>query len=265
MNPYISNINEKIAPKRAEIIAHPLYQVIKDIDDVQIFMKYHIYAVWDFMSLLKSLQNMLTCTQTPWFPKGNPDTRFLINEIVIGEESDIDEEGQRMSHFELYLKAMKNCGVSVAEIEVFTRILQETHSFEKAFEIANTPVAAQRFVNYTFDIIKTNKDYLVASIFTFGREDLIPDMFLSIVKDLDKKLPNTISTFKYYLERHIEVDGDHHSHLALQMVENLCGNDTKKWDEVLDFTIKSLEMRKQLWDGVYEEIMAKNQLKHAQS
>lgn len=265
MKESIAKINASIAPKRAEIIAHPLYQVIKDIEDVQIFMKYHVYAVWDFMSLLKSLQNMLTCTQTPWFPKGNPDTRFLINEIVIGEESDIDEEGQRMSHFELYLKAMKNCGVSVSEIEVFTKTLQETNSFEKAFEIAKTPLAAQRFVNYTFDIIKTNKDYLVASIFTFGREDLIPDMFLSIVKDLDKKLPNTISTFKYYLERHIEVDGDHHSHLALQMVENLCGNNTEKWNEVLDFTIKSLEMRKQLWDGVYEEIMAKNQLKHAQS
>lgn len=265
MNPYISIINEKIAPKRAEIIAHPLYQVIKDIEDVQIFMKYHVYAVWDFMSLLKSLQNLLTCTQTPWFPKGNPETRFLINEIVVGEESDVDEEGIRMSHFELYMKAMKKCASSTNEIEFFIKVLQESGSFEKAFEIANTPVAAQNFVNYTFDIISSKKDYLIASIFTFGREDLIPDMFLSIVQDLNKKLPNTITTFKYYLERHIEVDGDHHSHLALQMVENLCGNDENKWQEVVELTSKSLEIRKQLWDGAYEEILAKNKNVYAQS
>ncbi len=265
MKASIAKINAKIAPKRSEIIAHPLYEVIKDIEDVRIFMKYHVYAVWDFMSLLKSLQNHLTCTNMPWFPSGNPNTRFLINEIVVGEESDIDEEGNRMSHFELYLKSMKRCGASTEHIEFFIEKLKHTQSFELAFEHAKTPIAAQNFVNYTFDIINSKKDYLIASIFTFGREDLIPDMFLSIVKDLDKKLPNTISTFKYYLERHIEIDGDHHSHLALQMVENLCGDDTEKWNEVLDFTIKSLEMRKQLWNGVYEEIKAKNQLKHAQS
>jgi hypothetical protein len=265
MKESIAKINAKIAPKRAEIIAHPLYQVIKDIEDVRIFMKYHVYAVWDFMSLLKSLQNLLTCTQMPWFPTGNPETRFLINEIVVGEESDIDEEGTRMSHFELYLKSMKRCGAKTEEIELFIEKLKQTKSFAMAYEHAKTPLAAQNFVNYTFDIINSKKDYLIASIFTFGREDLIPDMFLSIVQDLDKKLPDTITTFKYYLERHIEVDGDHHSHLAIQMVENLCGTDESKWNEVIALTSKSLDIRKQLWDGAYEEILAKNATLHAQS
>jgi hypothetical protein len=34
---------------------------------------------------------------------GNANTRYLINEIVTGEESDLDERGKRASYFELYL------------------------------------------------------------------------------------------------------------------------------------------------------------------
>jgi hypothetical protein len=98
---------------------------------------------------------------------------------------------------------------------------------------------------------------LQAAIFTFGREDLIPGMFISIVKDMNEKFPDSISIFKYYLDRHIEVDGDHHSHLALQMTANLCGNDAQKWEQVEAVVIESLEKRKQLWDGVLEEIESK--------
>jgi hypothetical protein len=99
MNEQIEKIRKSIAPLREEIINHPVYSSIKDIDDLRVFMEFHVYAVWDFMSLLKTLQNNLTCTTVPWFPKGSADTRHLINEIVVGEESDIDLNGIRKSHF----------------------------------------------------------------------------------------------------------------------------------------------------------------------
>ena len=111
-------------------------------------------------------------------------------------------------------------------------------------------------VNFTFDIIKSNKSYLQAAIFTFGREDLIPGMFMSIINDIHLSVPEKISTFKYYLERHIEVDGDHHSHLALQMTANLCGENKEFWKEVETATMQSLQKRIELWDGVYESIVA---------
>jgi len=69
-----------------------------------------------------------------------------------------------------------------------------------------------------------------------------------------------IKVFKYYLERHIEVDGDHHSHLALQMTANLCGNDEQRWQEAEQATIASLQKRIDLWDGVYKQIVAKKSL-----
>nr|WP_303626596.1 DUF3050 domain-containing protein [Ferruginibacter sp. HRS2-29] len=239
---------------RQQIIQHPAYSLIRDINDLKVFMKYHVYAVWDFMSLLKTLQNNLTCTTVPWFPKGSADTRYLINEIVAGEESDVDQAGNRKSHFELYLEAMKESGADTSPIEKFVTLLQKTGTLETAFTESGTPKEAKAFVEFTFSIIASQKDHLQSAIFTFGREDLIPGMFISIIHDLHKDLPENISVFKYYLERHIEVDGDHHSHLALQMTANLCGDDELLWQEAETATIQSLQKRIELWDGVFREL-----------
>ena len=255
MTAQIEKIKKTIEPLRQEIINHKVYSAIKDIDDLKVFMQFHVYAVWDFMSLLKTLQGNLTCTSVPWFPKGNADTRYLINEIVVGEESDVDLNGIRKSHFELYLDAMKQCGADTSKIEVFTAVLKNTGDFNSAYLSSETPKEAKDFVDFTFKIIERGKDYLQSAIFTFGREDLIPGMFISIVNDIHKNFPDNISIFKYYLERHIEVDGDHHSHLALQMTSNLCGTDEQFWKEVEEATITSLQKRIDLWDGAYKQII----------
>jgi hypothetical protein len=251
----IQNINKTIEPLRQQIINHKVYSAIKDIDDLKIFMEYHVYAVWDFMSLLKTLQTNLTCTSVPWFPVGSADTRYLINEIVVGEESDVDINGVRKSHFELYLDAMQQCGANTSKINTFIEILKNTNDFNAAYTASQTPVEAKNFIDFTFNIIGSKKDYLQAVIFTFGREDLIPGMFISMVNDIHKNFPNNISIFKYYLERHIEVDGDHHSHLALQMTSNLCGTNEQIWEEAEQATIEALQKRIDLWDAVYEQIM----------
>lgn len=254
MNSHITRIQQNIEPLRQQIIQHKVYSVINDIEDLRVFMKYHVYAVWDFMSLLKSLQNRLTCTSVPWFPTGDGETRHLINEIVAGEESDVDMEGNFRSHFELYLDAMEQCGADTTEIGRFINVLRETENLESAFNAAGTPEKAREFVRFTFETIDTRKEYLQAAIFTFGREDLIPGMFMSIIDDIHRHFPDSISIFKYYLERHIEVDGDHHSHLALQMTAKLCGNNEMFWQEAEKTTVASLERRVALWDGVYEEV-----------
>ena len=97
----IEKIRKSLDPLHLQIIQHKIYAVIEQIEDLKIFIQYHVYAVWDFMSLLKTLQNNLTCTQVPWFPKGSAETLQLINEIVVGEESDVDEYGPK--------KATMNC------------------------------------------------------------------------------------------------------------------------------------------------------------
>jgi len=257
MHPNILKIQENIEPLRQQIINHKVYSAISELEDLQVFMEHHIYAVWDFMSLLKALQINLTCTTLPWFPVGDAVTRQLINEIVAGEESDVDADGKIKSHFELYLDAMAQCGANVLPVKNFLSSLQKGRDFDMAFELAQVPQAARDFVKATFDTINSGKTHLQAASFTFGREDLIPNMFFSMVNDLNSTQPDRVSIFKYYLERHIEVDGDHHSHLALAMTEKLCEKDESYWAEAEETTRQALQKRVDLWDAAYAEIVGR--------
>ena len=250
MSAHIEKLKSDITPLREKLIHHPVYAKITSIQKLNIFMEHHVFAVWDFMSLLKSLQKNLTCVDVPWVPVGTPETRYLINEIVLGEESDVDESGKRTSHFELYLEAMKQTGCNVKTINDFIVKISNDKLLHDVIDLNEIPTAAKNFVSITFDVIHLNKSHILAAVFTFGREDLIPGMFLNFVKELNQQQPNSVSILKYYLERHIEVDGDHHSHLAYQMTEKLCGNDEQKWQKATVEVKKALQARIDLWDAI---------------
>lgn len=250
----IDNINNNTAALKANIVNHPVYHQISDLPALRVFMEHHIYAVWDFMSLLKALQINLTCTSLPWFPLGNAKTRQLINEIVAGEEADIDANGDVKSHFELYLEAMEQIGANTKPVLAFINALQTGSTFQEAYQVAQVPLAAQYFMNETFGLINTNKNHAIAAAFTFGREDLIPNMFHSMVTDLNSTHPDRVTIFKYYLDRHIEIDGDHHSHLAIAMLSELCANNPEAWQEALLAVKTALQQRLNLWNAALAKI-----------
>jgi hypothetical protein len=255
-NNRIEQLKAKIEPLRNQLISHPLYSRIHSVEELGIFMQQHVFAVWDFMSLLKALQQQLTCTTLPWVPVGNANTRYLINEIVTGEESDVDENGIRSSHFELYLKAMQQAGCDTKAIDALLNNIAKGANVTEALNNGNIPASVRDFVGHTFSVIETRKAHLQAAVFTFGREDLIPGMFIAMVKELNAQLPGKVDTLLYYLERHIEVDGDHHSQLAYQMTADLCGEDDNKWAEATDAVEKALKARIALWDGILTAITA---------
>lgn len=247
----IQTLIEAVEPYKQKLVDHSVYGSVKSVDDLTVFMQSHIYAVWDFMSLLKYLQIQLTCVSIPWIPVGNPHTRYLINEIVTDEESDIDEHGVRMSHFELYHKGMENAGSDVTQVDKFIQLIKEGNIDPlEALAQVGAPEHVQKFVSSTFSVIKQQKPHVAAAVFTFGREDLIPGMFISFVRQLHKDDPERFAIFKYYLERHIEVDGDHHAHLAHEMTNALCGDDEEKWAEATAACKLALQARIDLWDGI---------------
>jgi len=246
----IDQLKKQLEEIRPQLVNHALYHSLPNLQKLQLFTTYHVFAVWDFMSLLKSLQTQLTCTNIPWVPVGNANTRYLINEIVLGEESDVDEFGTRTSHFELYLKAMEAMGPDTTAIKQFVDKLKTGENIHHGLNPSGLPDAVKNFLNYTFEVIEKEPLHVQAAVFTFGREDLIPDMFIGLVRELSENHPKELRTFKYYLERHIEVDGDHHSHLAMEMVSELCGDNDLYWEQATRAAIQSLQHRKWLWDGI---------------
>ncbi len=242
---------QTIAPLQTRLATHPLYASIRSLPDLQLFMQSHVYAVWDFMSLLKSLQRTLTCVDTPWQPTADPRSRRLINEIVLGEESDT-YEGEALSHFELYLRAMQSCGAATGPAHALLATLSSGGTLEQA--LAPAPAEAAAFVRSTFAILATNEPHRIAAAFTFGREDLIPEMFSGFVRELDAQLPGRVALFRYYLERHIEMDGDEHGPMAMQMMRQLCRT-SAQWQAAADSACFALEARLALWDGVHARIL----------
>lgn len=234
-------MNQILAQQR-ELTQHPVYKTLSNISSIRHFMRYHVFAVWDFMSLLKALQKEITCVSVPWKPSKYPSEMVrLINQIVLGEESDLNQLGRPSSHFELYLDAMKEIGAPTAEIS----------DFVSNMDVNRVPIGARDFVNYNLALALHGHVVEVAASFFYGREKLIPSMFENIVNVLKDEKINA-PTFLYYLERHIEVDSGEHGPLALKCLDYLTDADQELKELAYKSGMESLRQRAKLWDNVIE-------------
>ena len=247
---FLNPIPNAIEPLRARMLEHPLYARLQTLENLRVFMEHHVFAVWDFMSLVKTLQQRLTCMNVPWVPQGEPAVRALINQIVLGEESDRSPDGRSSSHFELYLEAMHEAGAATAAMDEFIRLLCDGVEVEAALAAVRAPECVRDFVEGSFQVIREGKIHAVAAAFTYGREDLIPSMFGELVASLNTQFPGRVETLRYYLNRHIQLDGDEHGKLGRQMVASLCGTDPLRWEEAREAAVRALEQRLTLWDGI---------------
>jgi hypothetical protein len=252
-HPGIERLEKAVDEARTRVVTHPLYANLDTFPAIVKFLEHHVFAVWDFMSLLKSLQRNLTCVEVPWVPTGPTGSRRLINDIVLVEESD-ELGGGFISHFELYVNGMTEAGADTSVINAFIDLLRAGHDVSAALDEVAVPAPAKDFVQATWGFITTAPVHAQAAAFAFGREDLIPDMFTKVVAV--KERGHKLGTFVDYLERHIEVDGEQHTPMAMQMLADLCGDDDTKWQECADTVNLALEARVRLWDGVLAAIKA---------
>jgi hypothetical protein len=246
-------LEKTVGLARKRVLSHELYENLGTQSAIVTFMEHHVFAVWDFMSLLKSLQRSLTCVGIPWVPSGPTGSRRLINDIVLVEESD-ELRGGFVSHFELYVAGMAEAGADTSAITAFIGELRRGSPVADALARNSVPAPAAAFVRTTWDLIENQSVIAQAAAFAFGREDLIPEMFTQVLKV--KEEGAKLSTFVDYLARHIEVDGEEHTPMAMQMVVDLCGDDTEKWDECARSVNLALDARTRLWDGILAAIKA---------
>lgn len=259
-----------ISPMRSKLIQHPMYATLTSMNAVKIFMLSHCFSVWDFMWLIKELQHRLCPSGSPWVPVSDCNASRLVNEIILGEETDgFGEMTQAtgfefMSHMELYLQAMTNMNVDTSHIELALLNARNARNGFDAFEgfdwaSATSPAeSVTDFVNFTMHVCSLST-HEIASCFLFGRENVIPPMFEQIQHFLPKT--KEVELLRLYIDRHIEVDGgteedDGHAEMGAEMLVNLVGDDPKKWKQVRDMALMSLEQRYCLWDGVAERISA---------
>lgn len=254
-NQRIGWIKKEIKPLRKTLTEHRLYEALSGIDDIRIFMEKHVFAVWDFMSLLKSLQTGLTCTNVPWKPAAHPKTISLINEIVLREESDINRNEEPRSHYEMYLDAMEEVGANTSKVIEFVNHIQSLSNIHHALDWANLGREESDFMMFTFGVIGRNQLHQTAAAFTFGRVALIPDMFAEILKQTGKTQGKSFPKLSDYLQRHLDVDSTEHDTLSLELVNELCGDDDEKWEEVLIVAKAALQARLNLWDDITDLIL----------
>ena len=247
----LERLRVRLTPLKNALLDHAIYREINSLGALRLFMEHHVFAVWDFMSLLKALQARLCCVGVPWLPAADPQATRFINEIVLAEESDEDGQGGFLSHFGLYRRAMTRCGADTTAIDSFLEELRKGSPVPAALAAVGVPGCVERFVRQTFDLIERGSLWSLASAFTFGREDLLPALFQRIVDELDVEAGGGLEDFRYYLRRHIGLDGGEHGPMAVRLVASLCGSDEARWQEAEEAAVTALEARRDLWDAVH--------------
>ena len=242
-----------VADATRRLNSHPLYSSLRDLSDLRTFMEHHVYSVWDFMSLAKCLQETIAPTSQPWLPRGEGSLCRFVNELILEEECDEGpDDGEYLSHFEIYLKSMVEIGAEVGPCKQFLDTV-ENHGLVKALELPCVPSPSKAFTRATFDIIGSNEPHKIAAAFALGRENIIPDMFREILKN-SEVLEEAAPTFHYYLNRHVELDEGQHGPIAMRLLNSLCGGDEGKASEAIHTAEQAIENRIRLWDGVLASI-----------
>jgi hypothetical protein len=240
-----------------ELNAHPVYAEVTDLADLRVFMSHHVYAVWDFMSLIKYLQHTVAPTSTPWMPPADPAVAYFINQLVLEEESDAfstDAGTEYSSHFQLYLKAMAEIGADADAPRRFLEIVQRD-GLDPALYANTTPVPARYFTETSFCFIREDKPHAAAAALAVGRERIIPDMFRRLLASAGVGADQA-PTFHRYLTRHVHLDEDFHGPLSLRLLDTLCGDDPKRLEEAATAAEEAVCARIRLWDGVLDAVRA---------
>lgn len=243
-----------LADLRRKLEQHPVFENLGSISDLRRFMRAHVFAVWDFMSLLKRLQRDLTCVDVPWIPRQDKVAAHLINEIVLGEESDVAPSGEPASHLDIYLDAMREVGADTAQFEHFLALVGSGVDPIDAMQRTGVPEHVRAFVAHTLRVAARESTLTVLANFFHGRENAIPAMFVSLLERW-QIAEDRAPMFVFYLKRHIEVDGGSHGPMARQIIERLVAGDANGQHVMLHAAIEAMRARIALWDGVQQSLL----------
>jgi Protein of unknown function (DUF3050) len=247
----------EVRPYQQVLLRHPLYAQLTTPSAIRTFMQAHVFAVWDNMMLLKTLQQRLTCVTTPWLPVADPIAARLINEIILDEETESFGNGVYLSHVEFYLMAMADLGAQTQPIGQTIDLLRGGMDLETALANVTISPCASAFVSTTWQICQGSTAG-VGAAFLSGREEISPPMFANLLKRLDVVERSLIlpdgswcsDRLRDYCQHHVGLDETQHIPTAKKLLDRICGQNPEAWQQAITAAIATLVARQQLWDEI---------------
>ena len=251
-----SNSNE-LAPllelRCQKLKTHPVFEFVQTKEDLRYFMSWHAFAVWNFMSLAQRLQHELKSAHLPWTPPKSSPVARMLNDIVLGEESDVKMWGWHSSHIDLYLSAMKEVGANASQLEKFLGLISLKIEVNNALRMVKAPEAVQKFVLATNATVKNGSVSEVLGAFLYAREEAIPHIFNSRLAewfDPIEQAPN----FMYYLKRHIALQGECEGSVAMELVNDLTRGLEDSLQKIQHASVMAIDQRLALWNALQSEL-----------
>lgn len=230
---------------------HPLFEALHTMEHARRFMNFHVWCVWDFMCIAKSVQLSLGCFELPWKPTRYPYELRLINKLLTSEETDLPSSGRPASHFELFLEAMAEASADTGPIKIFIHLLNTGGSVNDALYHCGADRHSATFVKRTLTSI-AGPAHVRAAILCLAREELVPRM-LSSLSETFLRL-GSLAKFRQYVDRHVALDFGEHGSIGADILRSLTRPDPALLEEGIRAATQSIIWRHEYLDNILANI-----------
>jgi hypothetical protein len=140
---------------------------------------------------------------------------------------------------------MRDIGASTRQFEKFRSLVLVGIPVEVALARIGAPPHVQAFVAHTMALANSGSTEEVLAAFFYGREDIIPEMFGRLLNTLYRAKHNNdrVRNFIYYIDRHIELDGDSHGPMGRELLEDLLANSPNRVEQARRAACSSIDAR----------------------
>jgi radical SAM protein with 4Fe4S-binding SPASM domain len=223
---------------REAVVSHGVYAAASSPAVLRAFMESHVFAVWDFLALLRRLRGEIS----------QPASSGYLEEVLRAEESDLWEDGRSASHLDRYLEAMEEVGADTALFRAFQSRLAAGDAPDVALEAVGAPWPVRHFVSDTLSWASNGDLAEVAAVYLYSREDVLPEIYQRLLTVCEGQ--GEASRLVEYLERHLARYGEDTASQAKHIMDQITGQDPKVWDRAALAAERALLARKALWDGI---------------
>ncbi|KOY51772.1 DUF3050 domain-containing protein [Polaribacter dokdonensis] len=229
-----------------------LYSSIENKKDVKSFMENHIFAIWDYMSLMRALENNLRDNSVPWFPSNNGKNLKILYKILDEEEYTIDASGSVKSYFEMYLEAMEEIGANTSDILNILSHSKTINLIDEALNLTGMNIESFYYTRFIYTIIKSQKPHLMAIVFALSKELVSKVLILEDFcrKDFSNKYDKTL----FLINKLKAVNSKNYNSNAFKLASDFIGEDPQKLMEAKRAALNCVRYRDLHIEGIARSI-----------